>query len=441
MSSQSFPIDSIWINPDTRQRKDLGDLSDLARSLASSSGLINPLVIKRDGELVTGERRLGAAKLLGWTHITVTIREDMTPTEWQRLEFDENAHRLDLTWQERSLAIARFHELNLELEGKDWSIEQSSERLGFSYDTCRRHIRVANALIVGDALVTNSPTFSTAWGICDRQDSRRSDAESERLSSILGGTSTPVLRTTNGPDGGSDVLRDSGMGPEPEPSTPILTTNFLEWAPAYRGPKFNLIHCDFPYGINADKHDQGAAASFGGYGDSPDLLWALLEGLAAAMDNVVAESAHLVFWFSPTYYSVVRDRLTAMGWRVFDAPLIWWRSDNSGILADPSRDFRRVYETAFFATRGDRKIVRAKANLIPAPNSKEFHMSEKPLDVCLHFLSALVDDTTRLLDPTCGSANSLIAARRLGAHDILGLELDPDNAGLARQNWRKHFDE
>ena len=31
---------------------------------------------------------------------------------------------------------------------------------------------------------------------------------------------------------------------------------------------FNFIHCDFPYGINADGFDQGSAAEMGGYEDS-----------------------------------------------------------------------------------------------------------------------------------------------------------------------------
>src|SRR5690606_36396537 len=135
-----------------------------------------------------------------------------------------------------------------------------------------------------------------------------------------------------------------------------------EWRRDDSGPRFNLIHCDFPYGVKADKHNQGAAAAFGGYADDPDVYWQLLATLERAMENVVAESAHLIFWFSMDYYQRTLDALSGMGWSVNPFPLIWHKSDNTGILPDPSRGPRRIYETALFASRGDRKIVGAVGN-------------------------------------------------------------------------------
>ena len=50
---------------------------------------------------------------------------------------------------------------------------------------------------------------------------------------------------------------------------PIITGDFLEWAPAYTGPRFNFLHCDFPYGIDTDKRNMGSAIDVHGcYGDS-----------------------------------------------------------------------------------------------------------------------------------------------------------------------------
>jgi DNA modification methylase len=47
------------------------------------------------------------------------------------------------------------------------------------------------------------------------------------------------------------------------------------------------------------------------------------------------------------------------------------------------------------------------------------------------FLSMLVDETTTMFDPTCGSGAALRAAEDLGAKLILGLELDPNYASTA----------
>jgi ParB-like chromosome segregation protein Spo0J len=56
----------------TRHRKDMGDLDALAASMADPDlGLLQPIVVRPDGVLIAGERRLRAAKLLGWTEIEV----------------------------------------------------------------------------------------------------------------------------------------------------------------------------------------------------------------------------------------------------------------------------------------------------------------------------------------------------------------------------------
>jgi ParB family chromosome partitioning protein len=67
-----YPIGRIRVGE--RHRKDLGDIAPLAASIAEV-GLLHPIVIRPDGTLIAGERRLRAAELLGWTEIPVTIRE------------------------------------------------------------------------------------------------------------------------------------------------------------------------------------------------------------------------------------------------------------------------------------------------------------------------------------------------------------------------------
>src|SRR5262245_8424756 len=53
-----------------RHRRDMGDIDGLAASLGEL-GLLHPIVIRPDGTLIAGERRLRAAELLGWAQIPV----------------------------------------------------------------------------------------------------------------------------------------------------------------------------------------------------------------------------------------------------------------------------------------------------------------------------------------------------------------------------------
>jgi ParB family chromosome partitioning protein len=54
-----------------RYRRDPGDIDELAASLADV-GLLHPVVVRTDGHLIAGARRL-AAKKLGWDKVPVTV--------------------------------------------------------------------------------------------------------------------------------------------------------------------------------------------------------------------------------------------------------------------------------------------------------------------------------------------------------------------------------
>lgn len=74
-----------------RHRRDLGDIKGLAKSI-SDVGLLHPIVIRDDGLLIAGERRLSACKALGWSEIPVSV---VDLAEIVRGEFAENAIRKD----------------------------------------------------------------------------------------------------------------------------------------------------------------------------------------------------------------------------------------------------------------------------------------------------------------------------------------------------------
>jgi hypothetical protein len=272
-------------------------------------------------------------------------------------------------------------------------------------------LQVAKELEAGNVMITEAPRFSTARGIVRRAEARKADSDATTFS-------TPT---------------------DPEPlDGPILNTDFNEWAPAYTGPKFNFIHCDFPYGIGADKFVQGAAATHGGYADTEETYWNLCITLAAQIERIAAPSAHFMFWFSMHHYTATLDffgRNTDIRFDPF--PLVWTKSDNIGIIPDPERGPRRIYETALFGSRGDRKIVRPTSNADYSPSTRDEHMSIKSEAMLRKFFGMFVDSSTHFLDPTCGSGSSVRAAAGLGANRVIGLEVNSDFAARANINFNK----
>ncbi len=90
-----------------RARHNLGDLKDLAKSL-SEHGLMNPVTITEDKVLISGHRRIEAAKLLGWKTIEATVHPNLSRIELLEMEIDENLHRKDFTSDE---IVEAFHQL------------------------------------------------------------------------------------------------------------------------------------------------------------------------------------------------------------------------------------------------------------------------------------------------------------------------------------------
>ena len=95
-----LPLERISIGPG-RHRQDMGDLQALADSM-SEIGLLQPIGVTADFALVFGERRLRAARNLGWTAILARIVDVPSIVAG---EYAENEVRKDFTPSER-VAIA-----------------------------------------------------------------------------------------------------------------------------------------------------------------------------------------------------------------------------------------------------------------------------------------------------------------------------------------------
>lgn len=82
-----------------RIRKDPGDLRPLMESMRLH-GLMNPVVVNRQNELIAGFRRLESARLLGWNNIEVRVMDAETDLEMLEMEIEENLHRRNLAADE-----------------------------------------------------------------------------------------------------------------------------------------------------------------------------------------------------------------------------------------------------------------------------------------------------------------------------------------------------
>lgn len=454
--------DLIIRREDVARQRDEIDTTDIDASI-KKRGVIQPIIVESlpDGKylLIAGERRTISSQKNGILDIPARMVQDLTETERQILELEENVKRKELPWKREVLAVKRIHELYMiqaTTDGTPWTQERTAEEIGVNGGVLSVMLRVAEDVEKAVPQILAAGGYRAAYNIISRKEGRQID---DAMNDLLSGpdimaepaqakeapTPAPLVsdaavgvKTPGSPPTAIEV-RMPKAAPPPES---ILNQSFLEWAPVYDGQPFNFIHCDFPYGIDFDKSEQGGSGKqWEGYEDSEETYWKLCGCLATNLDRLMTQSGHLMFWLSSDirrqYATIEFFRKGAPDLAFQTVPITWHKTDNKGILPDPKRQPRRVTETALLASRGDRLIIKAVSNAYGAPTSKEIHQSEKPEPVLRHFFQMFVDGNTRLLDPTCGSATALRAAESLGATAVFGLEINPDFVEAARIALRK----
>lgn len=453
--------DSIVI-PEERQRANAKADQQLLNSI-ERRGLLNPIIVHSDMQLVAGERRLDAFKQMGIALIPARIFEDLGPHARFEAELQENLARKQLTWQEEVLAIGKYHAMRT-ADYPGWTQMGTGEALGLHRGWISKVLAIFDER--EDPDVFACPSMQGAYNlILSRAERAKVAAASrglitldtlpvhlapgaskeERTAALLQNlkTGTRVAETLDDIDKGLKAIQEGqaaklALAAERRReivSDIIVNADFLEWAETYNGPKFDVLHVDFPYG----KGYSGARTRRTGkthiapiYADDPDIYFSLVAGLLALQDRLAFQAAHCIFWFDMVYYQWTVDQFTEAGWNLIQPYPFIWSKGYQGIAADTARRPRHVYETALLFSRGDRKIVKLDKDVLDCPVDEKLHLNQKPVAMLKHLLGMFVDEHTAVLDPTCGSGSALAAAKQLKANRVLGVELDEANADVAK---------
>jgi ParB/RepB/Spo0J family partition protein len=406
-------------------------------------GQLQPIVINDENELIAGERRLTTCIALGMTVKAIRF-SDLTPLQQEEVELEENVKRKDLSWQDHARATLRLHNLYAaqSSDPDNWSKEATALKLDYSPRHTARLIDLGEAIVAGDKSIIEADGVGSAYTIYSRRKQRSSAEAVQQLMDAAvrpkaKPTATLAVEVTSADAPGAQATIDVAV---PEPTLVpyrIIQSDAIDFFESYDGERFNFLHCDLPYGV--ELHGQANQDSFegGGYESNPEIYWELCAAICKGWDNVMFPSSHVMFWFAFQFYeetlAFFQKNAPQIQWQI-RTPLIWHKTDNRGILADPKRGPRNVGEYALIGTTEDRFIVKPVGNIYGAPTNKadSIHTNEKPLPMLGHFFSMFVDGHTRLLDPTAGSGSAIRAAEIAGAELALGLEFNSEFARRAQ---------
>jgi DNA modification methylase len=420
-------IKSIQSKPN-RQRQEISAeaVQELADSIVSI-GLIHPVVVREDNSqyiLVAGERRLKALEYV-WElgddlhYGKETIPRGMVPCNFLgtldeltafEIELDENIKRQDITWQERSQAVAQLEELRRlqnEKAGlppptiREISLEVRPDNETSDQDT-RKELILARHL--DDPDIKKAKSLREAYKVLQRKESNRRSAE---LGESIGKTFTAADHT-------------------------LIKGDCLPWLANCPPNTFDVILTDPPYGMDAqDFGDSGgitAGAHF--YEDTHQHWQYLMESFLPQSFRITKPQAHLYIFCDPDRFIDLRERVRAVGWKPFRTPLIWHNPGGSR-APWPEQGPQRKYQICLYATKGDRRVTQLFPDLVSFTADDNLgHPAQKPVELYRNLLVRSIRPGDSVLDPFCGTGPIFPAAHDLKVR-ATGIEMDAAAYGIA----------
>jgi DNA modification methylase len=434
---QTVPLHAIIV-PENRIRREFDEkrLIELAESIASKKGLMHAVVLRDDGlTLVAGERRLKAIDMLykanrKFTHNGVQVPylevpfaklSQLTPLELLEAEYEENAVRMDVSFLERAKALTDLHNLRTAqatARGETQTLQATATEVLGRVAQGGHITQVRNALLINE--------FA--------DDPRVKGAKSEKeafnvVKSILTDKFTAALA--------KNAKAELGATPHT-----ALLGDMETLAGSLDEAAFDVIICDPPYGIEADKFNStnsGESGQHHDYKDDKELAHRVMRSVILHGSVVTKPDAAMYIFCDFTDFDWLRGLANQAGWTAWDRP-IFWHKPGGGMMGDTQHGPRRSYETIMFAYRGNKRTTGVFLDVIvlQPPELKHGHSAEKPVALYVNLLRRSAVPGMRVVDFCSGSGPIFPASNQLQLR-ATGIEKSEKhyNTGLTRINAKE----
>jgi len=373
-----------------RQRRIVKNVDKLAQSIAKY-GLLEPIVLDRDNNLIAGYRRLKAHELLRIDEIEANYIDEIDEYERQEIELEENLMRENLTWWEEDLARAKLDELKKKLYGAkvfggEWSTEDTADSLGESVSLVRTSLQMAKAI----------------EEIPELKEEKTRSAAIKRLKEMKAKVVRKELARRM--EGRSDLVR-------------VVKGDALSVLGEMEAESVDMVVCDPPFGVGLDEMVKlmGVKKYEGGYEDQMEVAKNLFKRVIPLIWRVMKEGSHLyLFYPIGVLHSFVFSELEKTFDFVDPIPLIWYKH-MGGFTVNSLKRYHPHYQPFFFAQKGKRDLNQGVqvGNVFDVEGvTKRNHPAEMPVELFEILIEKSTEIGETVLDPFCGSGASMVAAVR-----------------------------
>lgn len=387
-----------------RFRKEFVDIDKLAASI-QEHGLIEPVIVDENFNLIAGERRVRAHQLLKKEEIEVKLMSDLDDVHKKEIELEENIQRNAFTWQEEVSAKNQLHTLKQQIHGVGisgvkiegaWTMRDTATALGGSLGSTAMDIQLAKGMRAFPELMKEKTKSAAYKKMKQMQENILNTELAKRLQKS------------------EDISHPSI----------IHGDCFVELQKMETG-SVDLILTDPPYGIDfSNAHTQKTADLKMDFEDGHDETFDLLDRVIKELFRVLKNDRHMYIFFGIEKYQLLRELLEKHGFVVHAMPLIW--DKGSGSYASQSTTFVHSYEPFFHCWKGSRKINGTPKDVFQvsrASSKSKIHPTEKPTQLLRDLIGFSTLPGEVVLDPFAGSGSTIVAARECQRKGI-GIELN-----------------
>lgn len=425
-----LPIADVKFDDTERQRKGIGTIDgkdpnqpnrtadsafeELKLSI-QQNGLLQPIGVTSNNELLFGFRRLHACKAIGWTEIDALVdpEKDFTELDKQLVELEENIRRLDLSWHEQQTAIAKVDRIR-RLQNPDHNQKRTAQELGISQSDVSRATMM-------DQMFNFFPELKKAKSL----NAAISQAKSKAKTIIR------KVEVASNPKKYEEVSKKILHG--------YAEKLILDLPDAFT----KHIVTDGPFGIDYDNR-QAASGAHEAYADSPESYRERTAAMAPHMYRILHSDGFLIWFLAHDHFEWTKNLFRSVGFDVDPVPLMWNRSESRCYTTRPDKYFGKGFDIALHCIKGEPQMINrsrmrgknGSGNVFTykgVPVSEKEHIVERPIELYQDIIQCISLEGEKIVDFFSGSGKVAAAAASL-KRDFWACEMNPNHVTLSIQN-------
>lgn len=416
MQIHSLPLSSITIPPD-RQRTEIDNsyIDELSESI-KIFGLINPIIVDESNTLIAGYCRIKAHEQLGRTEIYVRRWDDLSPTEKTAIEYEENARRKNLSYNDQLLAELKLYEFYQKHYGpkpslsshtdtarSKFRIEDMAKLLRFSYGKMSERLTLARS-------IRDNPELGQMKSVAQAQHevTRRQETA---VRTVLAGIKLKEHRDQQLAQGNTDTPQFETFKKD---KLTLIHADSRLYIPTIPDETIGCMITDPPWNVEFD-------TTFGG---DPDVGFKITEEVLKLVYTKLQEGSLCVMYCATRHLITGRvyNLIQSCGYAIYDSIHIWYKP-HIAKSSHPYRELKFDYEPALLFSKGRGRDFNTPMYGVIADTiqTQRVHPAQKSPVVLSQLIANFTTELDIVLDPFMGSGQTLLGCKLVDRHGI-GIE-------------------